>query len=224
MKLRRQNFCPCRDGVRRKGLTLLELLVVIGCAAVILAFIFPISRTVLEKSHLAKSLANVRQIGQAARLFIAENNGFLPRADGRDSDIGPDWPTALRPYGAGVRIPEPGYAPNSLHINPAGWSHEFPPDSLKYSYAMNGNLQKMPPPPKGEVIGPVIPIHVTSITNATEMVFFADTAVAGRAMNYQHVAYRCLNNTVATVLFVDGHAEGRTKENLSFERNFYYPQ
>lgn len=200
----------------------MELLVVVGCTAILLACIFPLMRSTLERSRMTKSLSNIRQIGQAVYLYVADNNGFLPRADGRDEDEGQDWSAGLRPYGAGVRLPEPEYDQNPIVINPSGWSSEIPPGYIKYSYAMNGNLQKMPPPPKGESIAPVYPVHITTIRNPHEIVLFADTAVAGRAMNYQHVAYRCMNNTMATVLFVDGHAQMRTKNNLSYEKNFQF--
>ena len=50
-----------------------------------------------------------------------------------------------------------------------------------------------------------------------------DMLYAGRAMNYSHLAYRCKNNTKATVVFVDGHSEARSKDQLSYEANFAHP-
>lgn len=209
---------------RTAGVSLIELLIVVACVAILAALIFPVTRSVKDGANMAKSLANLRQIGQAARLYIGENNGFLPRADGRNEDAGQDWPTGMRPYGGGVSVPEPVRAQNRIFINPAGWSTEFAPGSeFIYSYCMNGNLQNMPPPAPGEPIAPIFPIHVTTVLKPMQTVMFADTAVAGRAMNYQHVAYRCLKNTKATMVFVDGHCEARGKNELTFDANFRNP-
>ncbi len=212
-----------RVDVRAPGFSLIELLVVIGCIAILAALLVPGMRLMRESSNMAKSLANLRQLGAAMHLFISDNNGFLPRADGTDSDPGQDWSQALRPYGASLRLPEPRFEQNLLLINPAGVSPEYPASSVKTSYSMNGNLQIQPPPVPGESFARVFPITMVAVQKPSQTVLFGDMLYAGRAMNFSHLAYRCMNNTRATVLFVDGHCEARAKDTLSYEANFANP-
>jgi prepilin-type N-terminal cleavage/methylation domain-containing protein len=205
------------------GFTLIELLVVIAIIALLAALLIPGIRSMRESTNAATSISNLRQMGAAMHLYVIDNKGMLPRADGRNSDVGLDWATALRAYGASHRLPEPQWEQNPLLINPAGVSPEYPAAGVKSSYSMNGNLQVNHPPPDGDPIGPVDPIALVSVKTPTKTVLFADMLYAGRAMNYSHVAYRCMNNTKATMVFIDGHAEARSKDALSYEANFAQP-
>lgn len=205
------------------GFTLTEVLVSIGCIVILVAMLLPGMRSAKDHGNLAKSISNLRQMAAAMQNFVNDNNNMLPRADGKDSDPGQDWAQALRPYGASHRLPEPRMDQNPLLINPAGVSPEYPPGSVKSSYCMNGNLQQFVPPPDGESAQKVLPLSILSIPKPTQTVLFGDSKYAGRAMNYSHLAYRCVNNTKATVVFIDGHAEARSQGALSYEANFANP-
>jgi prepilin-type N-terminal cleavage/methylation domain-containing protein/prepilin-type processing-associated H-X9-DG protein len=63
---------------RRAAFTLVELLVVIGIIAILLALLLPaLNRARLTASNV-KCLANLRTIGQATMLYTAQNKGSLP--------------------------------------------------------------------------------------------------------------------------------------------------
>lgn len=60
------------------GFTLVELLVVIGIIAVLIAILMPALSRVRQHSISTKCLSNLRQIGQICQMYAAENKGFLP--------------------------------------------------------------------------------------------------------------------------------------------------
>ena len=72
----RQNH---RQSTRRCGaFTLVELLVVIGIIAVLIAILFPVLRKAREQGRAAVCASDMRQLGIAALTYAAENKGVLP--------------------------------------------------------------------------------------------------------------------------------------------------
>lgn len=58
--------------------TLIELLVVITIIAILASIALPVFNGVTERANQTKDLSNAKQIGLAARLFAADNNGDFP--------------------------------------------------------------------------------------------------------------------------------------------------
>ncbi len=85
--------------VRRRALTLLELLVVIGIIALLLALLIPAVQRAREAASRNQSMNNLRQIIHAAHSFAAAHDGRLPSMDG-DRSVAAGYPTlvAILPF------------------------------------------------------------------------------------------------------------------------------
>ena len=118
--MRRDLYHP-RHCPRLHGLTLVELLVVIGIVSVLIAILLPTLGRAREAARRVKCLANLRSMGQAAHLHALDHKGFMPFA----GDCGPRTMN-LRP-------------------NPHGLDDRA---MLKYSYYDEGNSPyvKLPMP------------------------------------------------------------------------------
>jgi prepilin-type N-terminal cleavage/methylation domain-containing protein/prepilin-type processing-associated H-X9-DG protein len=69
-----------RLALRRQAFTLVELLVVIGIIAVLMAILLPTLSRAREAARRVKCLANLRSMGQAAHLHAHDHNGYMPFA------------------------------------------------------------------------------------------------------------------------------------------------
>jgi len=66
--------------IRRRGFTLVELLVVIGIIAVLVSVLMPSLGRAREAANQAKCLSNLRQLGVAFVMYANESNGKFPFA------------------------------------------------------------------------------------------------------------------------------------------------
>ena len=87
---------------RRRGFTIVELLVVVVIIAALAGIAFPLIRTGVRKSHKATCLSNLRQIGTGLELYLQENFQKMPEdwalsRGSKDEDI-PVLETGLEPY------------------------------------------------------------------------------------------------------------------------------
>lgn len=63
---------------RRRGFTLVELLVVVSIIALLISILLPSLRKARDQAKSVKCAANVRQVGQSVSIYLAESNSFYP--------------------------------------------------------------------------------------------------------------------------------------------------
>src|SRR5215211_4672710 len=80
---------------RRKGFTLVELLVVIGIIAVLIVILLPTLARARSAGRTIACSSNLRQLVLATQMFAQEHGGCLPKAQNNGSNIMKGWNTRL---------------------------------------------------------------------------------------------------------------------------------
>jgi prepilin-type N-terminal cleavage/methylation domain-containing protein/prepilin-type processing-associated H-X9-DG protein len=68
---------------RHRGFTLIELLVVIAIIGILAAMVFPVFARARESARKAVCLSNVKNIGLAVQMYLADNNDTMPPGEHR---------------------------------------------------------------------------------------------------------------------------------------------
>jgi len=86
-----------------RGMTLLELLVVIAILAVLAALVTPAGSRALEEAYLVECRNNLRNLGLALRCYAKDHDGALPVSGVLDGPH-PALVAAVKPYAGDVRM------------------------------------------------------------------------------------------------------------------------
>lgn len=89
--------------IRRAGFTLVELLVVIGIIAVLVAILMPALNKARQAAQTLTCLSNLRQVGMGVLMYASDNNNLLPAGQWENWYPGDDarWYTLINPYMGG---------------------------------------------------------------------------------------------------------------------------
>ena len=78
---------PCHPARRPRAFTLVELLVVIGIIAVLIAILLPALNRAREAAKQVQCLSNMKQLSNAVIMFANENRGWMPGRAGTGTPI-----------------------------------------------------------------------------------------------------------------------------------------
>lgn len=76
-----------------EGFTLVELLVVIGIIGLLISVLLPALQKARQQASLIQCQSNLREIGQAIQIYVAENRGITPACWVDDGPAGGYWTT-----------------------------------------------------------------------------------------------------------------------------------
>ena len=97
--------------IMKKAFTLIELLVVIAIIAILAAILFPVFAQAKVAAKKTQAISNIKQMGTAANIYMADYDDFMPLAFGFRED-GSAMFNVSHPYPANA-------------LNDAVWSTEF---------------------------------------------------------------------------------------------------
>lgn len=97
----------------RRAFTVIELLVVIGIIAILMAILLPVMEKVRHRGYIDACASNLRQLGQALTMYANDSRGHFPRTtyvEGAPLAIG-TGSAAPDPFGAGGPVANDVTAP-----------------------------------------------------------------------------------------------------------------
>lgn len=199
-----------------RAFTLVEVLVVLAVVALLASLLLPSLGRSLEAGNQAKCVANLRSLGSAAQLYVADNDGALPTSAGMTDTpsfgwSGDWWMKQISPYldesmrwrdNMGVGVSKTPFACPSG--TPKGkWHGHYGMNSIAVPFAR-------PRDPKKRLV---------SVASHSETLLFADAltvyineefVVRGESAAHGSLAFR--HNNSANVVYLDGHVGSVTKD------------
>jgi prepilin-type N-terminal cleavage/methylation domain-containing protein len=169
---------PMMKRVRRsrRAFTLVELLVVIGIIALLVAFLMPALRRVRLAAERAACLSNISQIGKSLFIYVSDHKGYLPPATNTVFNYGD-------PDATGTLIGAPNGGPSFLSAalgTTSSTAHSFYcPTSDQTEIGVLYGVSYMPTPLSDTTYmanGVVMSRNIGSIRHASEIILLHEFA------------------------------------------------
>jgi prepilin-type N-terminal cleavage/methylation domain-containing protein/prepilin-type processing-associated H-X9-DG protein len=170
---------PAWNAGSRRAFTLVELLVVIGIIATLIAVLLPTLGKARASAARAQCLSNIRQLQIAQLAYAAANKNTLISAD--DGQGHGAWIELLEPYAGGAlvrRCP----SDQSVYFETA-LPNTTPPRLRTTSYGIN-NLLSIAHNPNPL---PLRPRLITQVRRSSQIIQFAELAETGSYAGSDHV-------------------------------------
>lgn len=195
--------------MRRSAFTLIELIVVLAIILVLAGLLFAAASSARTSADIADSASRLRQWGMALGLYVAENDGSLPRRGQGVQPLGQidrptDWFNALPPYLGSPSYQDlvaSGHKPKagdkSIFVSPGSTD---PGAQYFLSYAMNMNLSPW---------NLADPSMMSQIANLPFVVFMAEAAgpYSSTYPSTKPYSVAAPHRGRGNVLFLDGHVQ-----------------
>ena len=206
-----------QDYRRRGGFSLVELLVVLSCIAILGAMLLSAIPHVLARSRSSRCQSNLRQIGLAAQLWAVENNGrIVPVFDPSDATDPLStnlWPSLLCPY-MGKTLPLKSMTAVSVFVCPS--------TPTRFGYGYNYYYLSWP---QSTSVNLSAWANIVQIARPSATVFFTDSTCPSRGaigwrpyvrppfLSYLQDSYVDFKHphSTANVLWLDGHVSTESK-------------
>jgi len=215
----------------QRGFTLVELLVVIGIIALLIAILMPALSRAREAAKGVQCLSNLRQIGVAVSMYVQASKGWLPPYRTAITGFAPPpaYPYYWQFLAAFYQNEEPrvwecpsdsfnigASGPIRRHFNERMYSGV---KDASFSYGWNIRLPKSlnniyPTLPGFSYV--TNPSPVSKIKAPSEAMIFMDAASSVVGPDYVDLpnTWRFDHNKKTACLFVDGHADLRRRDEI----------